>query len=199
MADPSLLLTTVGVAGTLAGSGLTGFISARLERRKEAAAERTQLRQEQAADRVHIREQKIEHYRWRRDRRQSAYVDFYAKSQELLLLFTKLHVRVQPGAGESEATRQLLQEADEVNAALHKLTAVVNVEGPRNVSNQASLIQTRLSLLMASAVRALNSSDPGEAIDHRDQLQQSIETLTEAQTSFLNLAHAALEDIETLN
>ncbi|MFC8665500.1 hypothetical protein [Streptomyces sp. NPDC057199] len=193
MANSPLLLSIVGIAGTLAGGGLTGFMNARIERRKEAATERQQFLQEQAAERSHTRELKIEHYRWRRDRRQSAYVDFYSQSQKLLFLFTKVNAEVGQGRGDRESTRQLLEEAHVATSDVHRSTAVVQIEGPTEVGIRAAAIHTRLTLLIASAARALDSLD--EAARHHRDLQESIQSLSEAQGEFLAAAQAAMNEV----
>lgn len=195
MADSSLLLSLVGIAGTLAGGGLTSFTSARLERRKEASADRQQQRQDEATERAQERELKVEHYRWRRDRRQAAYVDFFAKAQDLLFTFAKVNSEVGSENGNSERRHELLNEAHEAVSALHLRTAVVMVEGPMEVSHQAALIHTRLTLLVSSASSALKSTDPAEAARHTRELNESIESLSQAQGAFLTAAQSALDEV----
>ncbi|MGW2182957.1 hypothetical protein ACWCXX_33805 [Streptomyces sp. NPDC001732] len=67
------MTTAIAIVGTLLGSGLTAFMTARIERRRNEALERQQIRQEAAQDRDALRELRVEHRRWRRDRRQAAY------------------------------------------------------------------------------------------------------------------------------
>lgn len=59
--------------GTLLGSGLTAWTVARTELRRNEALERQQTREEAARDRTQRRELRVEHQKWRRDRRQAAY------------------------------------------------------------------------------------------------------------------------------
>ncbi|MEV0253586.1 hypothetical protein AB0H82_04825 [Streptomyces sp. NPDC050732] len=193
MTNSPLLLSIVGIVGALAGGGLTGFMNARIERRREAVTERQQIRQEQAAERTHLRDLQIEHYRWRRDRRQSAYVDFHAKSQKVLLVFSKVNAEVGRGQGGRESTRQLLEEAHEATSdALHS-TAVVQIEGPAEVGIRASVIQVRLTLLVASAAAALDSLD--EAARYNRELKEAIQSLSEAQGEFLTAAQVAMNEV----
>ncbi|MEV5856912.1 hypothetical protein [Streptomyces anulatus] len=67
------MTTAIAIVGTLLGSALTAFVTARTERRKNEALERQQIRQEAAQDRTALRELRVEHQKWRRDRRQAAY------------------------------------------------------------------------------------------------------------------------------
>ncbi|MFF7157924.1 hypothetical protein [Streptomyces sp. NPDC008139] len=67
------MTTAIAIVGTLLGSALTAFVTARTERRKNEALERQQIRQEAAQDRTALRESRVEHQKWRRDRRQAAY------------------------------------------------------------------------------------------------------------------------------
>lgn len=67
------MTTAIAIVGTLLGSGLTAFVTARVERRKNEALERQQIRQEAAQERAALRELRVEHRKWRRDRRQAAY------------------------------------------------------------------------------------------------------------------------------
>ncbi|MEU4272923.1 hypothetical protein [Streptomyces sp. NPDC026092] len=67
------MTTAIAIVGTLLGSALTAFVTDRIERRKNEALERQQIRQEAAQDRAALREMRVEHQKWRRDRRQAAY------------------------------------------------------------------------------------------------------------------------------
>ncbi|MGX1778512.1 hypothetical protein ACWIGW_40850 [Nocardia brasiliensis] len=72
----SVLVAAVGVLGTALGVSLTAIISARTENRRQVALERQQARQELTQRENQTLEVRVEHLRWRRERRQSAYLDF---------------------------------------------------------------------------------------------------------------------------
>ncbi|MFJ4651136.1 hypothetical protein ACIP5Y_07660 [Nocardia sp. NPDC088792] len=72
----SVLVAVVGVLGTALGASLTAIIAAHTENRRQAALDRQQARQELTHRDNQALEVRVEHLRWRRARRQSAYLDF---------------------------------------------------------------------------------------------------------------------------
>lgn len=71
-----VLVAAVGVLGTALGASLTAIIAARTENRRQAALERQQAQQVLTQRNTQALEVRVEHLRWRRDRRQSTYLDF---------------------------------------------------------------------------------------------------------------------------
>ncbi|MFJ3714191.1 hypothetical protein [Streptomyces sp. NPDC090053] len=61
----AILVSVVGVLGTVMGAALTAFVAARTEQRRERSQARVQLN-----------DLRVEHQRWRRERRQAAYLSF---------------------------------------------------------------------------------------------------------------------------
>lgn len=62
--------------GTALGASLAAIISARAEHHRQTALERQQVRLELTQRDNHALEVRVEHPRWRRERRQSAYLEF---------------------------------------------------------------------------------------------------------------------------
>ena len=134
----TLMTTAIGIVGTLMGSGLTAFVTARTERRKDEALERQQIRQEASQDRSQLRELRVEHRKWRRDRRQAAYqalMDAAHDAQGTIWQLSRL--TVEPYDQERYDTWRGAS-IDAVRAAQRAANAV-QLEGPPSVAQAAAL------------------------------------------------------------
>ncbi|HSA50531.1 MAG TPA: hypothetical protein VLH10_10520, partial [Yinghuangia sp.] len=131
------MTTAIAIVGTLLGSGLTAFVTARTERRNNEALERQQIRQEAAQDRTQLRELRIEHRKWRRDRRQAAYQALMDAAHEAEGAIWQLaRLTLEPY---DQARYDMLRGAaiDAVRATLQAANTV-QLEGPTGVAQAAA-------------------------------------------------------------
>ncbi|MFD9444197.1 hypothetical protein ACFWBR_37920 [Streptomyces sp. NPDC060006] len=133
----AILVSAVGVLGTVMGVALTAFIAARTEQRRE-----------RSQDRVQLNDLRVEHQRWRRERRQAAYLSFLEAlgnaDRDNQAFFRELragHAPVPLDETRSAAIR--LKFKDTESAGL-----VVVLEGPQAVAEAAHNLADQLSSLV---------------------------------------------------
>ncbi|MFX0573743.1 hypothetical protein [Nocardia nepalensis] len=193
----SVLVAAVGVLGTALGAALTAIIGARAENRRQAALERQQARNELGQKDNQVLELRVEHFRWRRERRQAAYLDFLqataaadrANLQEFRTL--KAATPPEPLAVERFAEiPRLIKHAEQVGD-------LVLLEGPGHVAAATQELVSQFGSLV-QAVRDLAEAHSRSADDLRLR-QQTIEEMGErylvARLEFLGAARAALDEI----
>lgn len=198
MAD-SVFLSLIGVVGTLAGGGLTGFISARSERRKECALAQQQARQEHAQERKDLRELRVEQQRWRRERRQTASQNFL----DALHVFRNASGRrlavLRAGVGPPNKV-QAQEERSATQDALwvaQRACNTVQLEGPAVVASAAAECLKK----MHDVLHSLDVDDFHNAQHVEDALVDGLselEDLARRQQHFVGRARAALDDAVTL-
>ncbi|MEU1210517.1 hypothetical protein [Nocardia sp. NPDC005825] len=193
----SVLVAAVGVLGTAIGACLTAIIGARVENRRQAALEREQVRKELAQKDNQMLELRVEHFRWRRERRQAAYLDFLqalaaadrANLHEYRLL--KAATPPEPVAEERFAEiRRLFKHAEQVGDS-------VLLEGPEEVAAATQQLILQFSSLV-QAVRDLAEAHAESATDLQER-QHKIEEIGARYLSdrlkLLSAARAALDEI----
>ncbi|WP_458685860.1 hypothetical protein [Nocardia tengchongensis] len=193
----SVLVAAVGVLGTALGAGLTAVIAARAENRRQAALEREQVRKELVQKDNQVLKLRVEHFRWRRERRQAAYLDFLqalaaadrANQQEFRTL--KAATPPEPFAVDRIAEiRSLFKHAEQVGD-------LVLLEGPDQVAAATQELVLQFSLLV-QAVRDFAEAHAGSAEDLHMR-QQTIEGIGErylaARLELLRAARIALDEI----
>lgn len=193
----SVLVAAVGVLGTALGAGLTAVIAARAENRRQSALEREQVRKELAQKDNQVLELRVEHFRWRRERRRAAYLDLLqalaaadrANQQEFRALVAA--TAPEPFAAERIAEiRSLFKHAEQVGD-------LVLLEGPDQVAAVTQELISQFGLL----VRAVRDFAEAHANSADDLLmrQQAIEEIGErylaARRELLHVARIALDEI----
>ncbi|MFK0173978.1 hypothetical protein ACIQU5_34895 [Streptomyces sp. NPDC090306] len=180
----AILVSVVGVLGTVLGAALTAFIAASTEQRRE-----------RSQDRVHLNELRAEHQRWRRERRQAAYLSFLealgVADRDNQALFRELQASSSPvPLDETRIAAIRLKFKAAESAGL-----VVILEGPETVAKAAQNLVDQLSSLV-QGVR-----EHAEAATS-DRLEDGGETLHEAglrfiaeRRAFLGLARDVLDEV----
>ncbi|MEU2040467.1 hypothetical protein [Nocardia niwae] len=193
----SVLVAVVGVLGTALGASLTAIISARTENRRQAALERQQARQELTQKGNQALEVRIEHLRWRRERRQSAYIDFLdalnaadRANQQYFRDRRAAPVAVPVQEARVAEIRQLFKETEHAGNK-------VLLEGPADVAEAA------YKLVGVQAVLVREVQEYGEA--HAASAEASHERARAAETTglnylaahheFIGVARAALDEV----
>ncbi|MFI0724331.1 hypothetical protein [Streptomyces sp. NPDC021224] len=149
----AIIVSFVGVLGTLVGAALTAFITARSQQRSDAALERQQVLQEQIQRRTQVQELQVEHQRWRRERRQAVYLSFLtalgAADRSNQALFRKLQA-ARSAAPLNEACvaeiRQMFKDAEDAGL-------LVLLEGPETVAELARCLIDQFSSLVQDVQR----------------------------------------------
>jgi hypothetical protein len=191
----SIVVSLVGVLGTVMGAALTAFVAARAEQLREAALERQHIRQEETQNRTQLVELRVEHQRWRRERRQAAYLAFLealgAADRDNQALFRSLRARRSPAPPDEEriaAIRVAFKEAE--SAGL-----VVILEGPETIAQAAQQLVDQMSSLVqdvqtyAEAAAADGHAEQGGAV-HEAGMQ-----FIAARYTFLGMARDALDEV----
>ncbi|MFF4500381.1 hypothetical protein [Streptomyces sp. NPDC001401] len=197
-----LLTPIIAAVSALSGAALTGFISARSERRKEQALERQQQRQQEAEDRGQLRELKAEHMQWRRERRQAAYEGLVEATQAyertaLEYSFVSTSDDCEPGK-----RAQCFEDMEAALQALRQAAGKVRLEGPDEVAEAAHACESQAEATTNQMVHTSQLHQSGEvdeeALSHSDQLAFSRhETYADLCWEFVIRARKSLDEIMT--
>ncbi|MFE6025811.1 hypothetical protein [Streptomyces niveus] len=133
----AIFISFVGVLGTILGAAFTAFVAARTEQRRKISQ-----------DRVLLNDLRVEHQRWRRERRQAAYLSFLealgAADRDNQALFRELRARRAPvPLDDTRIAAIRLKFKDAENAGL-----VVILEGPEAVAEASQNLVDQLSSLV---------------------------------------------------
>ncbi|WP_327146820.1 hypothetical protein [Nocardia sp. NBC_01327] len=193
----SVLIAAVGIAGTVLGTVLTAAIAARAEGRRQAVAERQQVRQELTQQDSQLRELRLEHLRWRRERRQSVYLDLLtaisAADRADQQYFRELDTAPAPVAVDEArlaAIRSLFKDTEQVYY-------LVALEGPTSVAEVGQRLIQQLGALVRD-VRGFAEAHAQAAADldeRRGIVEAAGSAFMTAQREFLEAARAALDEI----
>lgn len=180
----AILVSVVGVLGTVMGAALTAFVAARTEQRRERSQARVQLN-----------DLRVEHQRWRRERRQAAYLSFLealgAADRDNQGFFRELragHGPVPLDETRVAAIRMKFKEAE--GAGL-----VVILEGPEAVAEGAQNLVDQLSSLVQHVrdyAEAVVAGSPGSGGDNVHEADMGF---IAERRAFLGLARDALDDV----
>ncbi|MEV0846283.1 hypothetical protein AB0J21_10470 [Streptomyces sp. NPDC049954] len=144
----AVAVSVVGVLGTILGGALTALVAARSARRGEAALERQQRLQERERRRVQAHEALVEHQRWRRERRQIAYLSFLeslgAADRSNQAFFRALEAQPRPSPVDEERVAEIRRRYKEAEAA----GLVVVLEGPALVAELTLQLIVQFSALV---------------------------------------------------
>ncbi len=191
----AIVVSVVGVLGTIMGAALTAFVAARTEQRTATALERQYIWQEESQNRVQLNELRVEHQRWRRERRQAAYVAFLealgAVDRDNQSLFRELQVRrssVPFDEARVAAIRVKFKDAESAGI-------VTILEGPETIAAAAQGLVDRMSSLVldvrayAEAAAADGIPDAGGAVH-----EAGMELIVQRRV-FLDMARDALDEV----
>ncbi|WP_406478192.1 hypothetical protein [Streptomyces platensis] len=186
----TVLVSVVSVLGTVVGAGLTAFIAARTERRRQAA-------QDTAEQQTRMHELRVEHQRWRRERRHGTYLAFLeaVSAADRANQEHFRHLRATPPGGVLDARR--LAEIRQLFKAAEAVGHAVLLEGPDDVAEAALGLILRLS----SLVRDIREYALAHAASH-DRLDENGAECHEKgmafiaqHKAFLGIARAALDEV----
>ncbi|MEV8419419.1 hypothetical protein [Streptomyces niveus] len=180
----AIFISFVGVLGTILGAAFTAFVAARTEQRREISQ-----------DRVQLNDLRVEHQRWRRERRQAAYLTFLealgAADRDNQAFFRELRARRAPvPLDETRIAAIRMKFKDAENAGL-----VVILEGPEAVAEASQNLVDQLSSLVQDVreyaeVVAADSLGNGGGSVHEAGMGFIAE-----RKAFLGLAREALDDV----
>ena len=195
----TLVITAIGIVGTLMGSGLTAFVAARTERRKDEALERLQIRQETAQDRSQLRELRVEHRKWRRDRRQAAYqglMDSSHDAQGAIWQLSRL-------TGEPyDQGRYDIRRGAAIDAvrATQRAANAVQLEGPPSVAQAAALYADAVDQHISPPIEYMIELSNGPVSDefkerYHTRIAETTMHLEAMHQRFVPLAREALDEL----
>ncbi|MFJ8142267.1 hypothetical protein [Streptomyces sp. NPDC096013] len=152
----SLLLSFMGMFGTLIGSGLTGFLALRSERANQRALEQQEERQSRRRERLQDLDLRLEHHRWRREHRRAIYEEFAVKSQTARIAALDYHRCCLPGAPEAAQREEIRLRARMAYREALQTSYAVELQGPEEVG-------ARVDDCLASLRDLLNCAEEHEA------------------------------------
>ncbi|MFB7719356.1 hypothetical protein [Nocardia sp. NPDC056100] len=193
----SVLVAVVAVAGTALGVVLGVIITARSDARWQAGTEREQLRQELAHTDTHPLDPRVEHARWQRERRETAYLDFLSAlstanqaNQHYVRDIAALRRPRPIDDARLLEIRQLFKAAEQAGDR-------VGLEGPDTVSQAADdLIQQMGRLLQRVHDYAESHADSAPDLSVRaGAVTTEGETFDAFRRKFLEVARTALDEV----
>ncbi|MEV5988324.1 hypothetical protein AB0L85_25470 [Streptomyces sp. NPDC052051] len=195
----TLMTTAIAIVGTLLGSGLTAFVTARIERRKNEALERQQIRQEAAQDRAALRELRVEHQRWRRDRRQAAYQGLLDAAHEAQGAIWQLaRLTLEP----YDQDRYDIRRGAAIDAvrATRQAATTVELEGPAGVAQAGAEYAEAIDRHMHPPIQYLMELSKGPLTDeqkdrYRSSAAETGPLVEDMRRRFVPLARAALDEL----
>ncbi|MGW2602199.1 hypothetical protein [Streptomyces klenkii] len=192
----AVLVAAVSVLGTVAGAALTTIAAARSERRRDAAAQREREAQDHVVQRTQAYERSLEHRRWRRERRQAAYLAFLSAlgtadraNQEH---FRTLQETPQGAAVDEERLRRIRHHFKEAESTSH----MVMLEGPEAIAEAAHTLVIRFSGLVEDVreyAQARAAAD-GDLSERTALVHAAGMAFIAAHKDFLAEARTALDD-----
>ncbi|MFJ3232221.1 hypothetical protein [Streptomyces sp. NPDC086787] len=172
-----MITTVIAICGTLLGSGLTAFAAARTERRRSEAQERQQIREEAVRDRIQHRELRVEHRKWRRDRRQAAYQGLLDAAHEAEGAIWQLgRLTLEP----FDQHRYDIRRGAAIDAvrATRRAADAVQLEGPADVAQFAAEYANAMDRNIEPPIEALMQLSKGPLSE--DQRERYRSTASEA-------------------
>ncbi|MFD7619433.1 hypothetical protein [Streptomyces sp. NPDC059802] len=193
------MTTVIAIVGTLMGSGLTAFVTARTERRKDEALERQQIRQEGAQDRTQLRELRVEHRKWRRERRQAAYQGLMDAAHEAQGAVWQLSRLTFDPFDQQRYDIRRGAAIDAVRATL-RAAHTVQLEGPPSVAEAAAEYAEAVDQHIGPPIQYLIELGKGPVSDTVNERYQAraAETATHLENMhrrFVPLAREALDEL----
>ncbi|MCX4659155.1 hypothetical protein [Streptomyces uncialis] len=180
----AIFVSLVGVLGTISGAALTAFVAARTERRRE-----------RSQDRVQLHELRVEHQRWRRERRQAAYLSFVealgAADRDNQAFFRELRARHSPvPLDEVRIAAIRLKFKDAESAGL-----VVILEGPETIAEAAQNLVDQFASLVQDVREYAEASAAGTTGSRGDAVHEAGMGFIAERKTFLGLARDVLDEV----
>ncbi|MEE1744033.1 MULTISPECIES: cation:proton antiporter [unclassified Streptomyces] len=193
----NLITTVLAICGTLLGSGLTAFVTARTDRRRNEALERQQIRDEAARDRAQRRELRAEHQKWSRDRRQAAYQSLMDAAHEAQGAIWQLG-RLTPEAFDQHRYDIRRGAAIDAVRATRRAADAVQLEGPTDVAEAAEAYAKAVDRHIAPPIELLMQLSRGPLSNEQHARYRSTAAGTSAlvescRQRFVPLARRALD------
>ncbi|MEV5688827.1 hypothetical protein AB0L68_37585 [Streptomyces sp. NPDC052164] len=193
------MTTAIAIVGTLLGSGLTAFVTARIERRKNEALEKQQIRQEAAQDRAALRDMRVEHQKWRRDRRQAAYQGLMDAAHEAQGAIWQLaRLTLEP----YDQHRYDIRRGAAIDAvrAARQAASTVELEGPAGVAQAGAEYAEAIDRHIHPPIQYLMELSKGPLTDvqkdrYRSSAAETGPLVADMQRRFAPLARAALDEL----
>ncbi|MFG3120811.1 hypothetical protein ACGFYO_02285 [Streptomyces sp. NPDC048201] len=180
----AILISVVGVLGTIMGAALTAFVAARTERRKERSLVQAQWH-----------DLRIEHQRWRRERRQTAYLSFLealgTADRDNQSFFRELRARRAPVPIDETRIAAIRLKFKEAEGA----GLVVILEGPEAVAEGAQNLVNQFSSLVQQVRDYAEAVAAGSPASGGDDVHEAGMKFIAARKDFLGLARDALDDV----
>ncbi|MFI0961385.1 hypothetical protein ACH4S8_08260 [Streptomyces sp. NPDC021080] len=179
----TIVVAVVGVLGTVMGAALTAFVAARAERRRE-----------EAQSRVQVNELRVEHQRWRRERRQAAYLSFLealgAADRDNQAFFRELRAGRSPMPLDTTRIAEIrLKFKDAESAAL-----VVILEGPETVAEAAQNLVDQFSSLVQGVREYAEETAANDLAGGGDTVHETGMEFIAQRKAFLGRARDALDE-----
>ncbi|WP_019925562.1 hypothetical protein [Nocardia sp. BMG111209] len=193
----SVLVAAVSVFGTALGAALTAIVAARSETRRQGALERQQKRQELEQREGHLRELRLEHLRWRRERRQTAYLDLLgalsAADRANQQYFRELCTATAPMPLDTDRLAEIRRLSKDGEQLLFKVV----LEGPAEVAEVAQNLITRLGSLVAEVRQFAedHANSVADTAEHAIAVDVVGQSFIAIQREFLKTARDALDEI----
>lgn len=194
----SLLLSLMGMLGTLIGSGLTGFLAIRSERAKHQALEQQEERRSRHQERLQELDLHLEHHRWRREHRKMTYQEFAERSQLARIAALDYHRSCLPadsGAGHVGESR--LRGRAAYRDALMASYAV-ELQGPDEVAALAydcvSSLRDMLNCAEGHEARSTSTSlDEADVAEMDEQISACFDEAHRRLQLFIRAGRSALD------
>ncbi|MEU9126297.1 hypothetical protein AB0C96_41960 [Streptomyces sp. NPDC048506] len=180
----AIVVSVVGVLGTVMGAALTAFVAARVEQRREATQNRVQLN-----------ELRVEHQRWRRERRQAAYLSFLdalgTADRDNQAFFRELQARNSPVSLDEAriaAIRPKFKDAESSGL-------VVILEGPELVAEAAQNLVDQIASLVQDVREYAEAATADGLADRGNTVHEAGMEFIAQRKAFLDMAREALDEV----
>ncbi|MEV0434895.1 hypothetical protein [Nocardia sp. NPDC050413] len=192
----SVLIAAVGIFGTAIGAAFTAAIAAKSDGRRQAALERQHAREQQAHTDEQLRELRSEHLRWRRERRQAAYLDLLDALSNAdranQRYFRDLRSEPEPVPFEPARLAEIRELFKGAEQAHHK----VILEGPHTVAQAAHTVHTDFSELVGAVEEFAQAHAIAQDLtEFRRKVDTAGDTFLASHRDLLEAARVALDEI----
>ncbi|WP_316574285.1 hypothetical protein [Nocardia canadensis] len=192
----SVLIAAVGIFGTAIGAALTAAIAAKSDGRRQAALERQHAREQQAHADGQLRELRSEHLRWRRERRQTAYLDLLealsSADRANQRYFRVLRSEPEPVAVDEARLAEIRELFKGAEQAHYK----VILEGPHSVAQATHALLNELGDLVCAVEDFVQAhATTGDVTEFRRKVDTAGTNFMSSHRAFLDVARNALDEI----
>ncbi|RPE38905.1 hypothetical protein EDD90_1845 [Streptomyces sp. Ag109_O5-1] len=194
----SLLLSFMGIIGTLIGSGLTGFLALRSERARQHALEQQEERESRRREVLQELDLRLEHHRWRREHRKAIYEEFTEKSQTARIAALDYHRCSLPGAPEAAQREEIRLRGRIAYRDALQTSYAVELQGPEEVAARVGDCMSSLRSLLSCAeeheARAVAGSlSEADVLDMDEQITACFDDAQRVLRLFIRAGREALD------